>query len=163
MKLANTMLSVSLLAVPLMPLAQEQATKTDSQQPNIFAQKLVNDTLAKHKEVVIMAFHVTPPNQADNVIIASKIGRIGKKADEDDMRVIDTGKSNLEVNKTGNHFEDELPLLDQAGNRIGAVGIVFDYKPGVDKGKLTKQAEKVRDEMARQIPSKEKLFEEVKD
>jgi len=97
------------------------------------------------------------------VIIASNIGRIGKKADEDDMRVIDTGKSNLEVNKTGNHFEDELPLLDQAGNRIGAVGIVFDYKPGVDKGKLAKQAEKVRDEMAKQIPSKEKLFEETKD
>jgi hypothetical protein len=43
------------------------------------------------------------------------------------------------------------------------VGIVFDYKPGVDKSKLAKQAEKVRDEMARQIPSKEKLFEEAKD
>jgi hypothetical protein len=163
MKLAKTMLCVSLLGTPFMLFAQEQAAKTDSQQPNIYAQKLVNDTLAKHKEVVIMAFHVTPPNQSDNVIIASNIGRIGKKADEDDMRVIETGKSNLEVNKTGNHFEDELPLLDQSGNRIGAVGIVFDYKPGVDKSKLAKQAEKVRDEMAKQIPSKDKLFEEVKD
>lgn len=163
MKLAKTMLCVSLLGTPFMLFAQEQAAKTDSQQPNIYAQKLVNDTLAKHKEVVIMAFHVTPPNQSDNVIIASNIGRIGKKADEDDMRVIETGKSNLEVNKTGNHFEDELPLLDQSGNRIGAVGIVFDYKPGVDKNKLAKQAEQVRDEMAKQIPSKEKLFEEVKD
>jgi len=163
MKSARTVLCASLLATPFMLLAQEQAPKSDSQQPNIYAQKLVNDTLAKHKDVVIMALHVTPPNQSDNVIIASNIGRIGKKADEDDMRVIDTGKSNLEVNKTGNHFEDELPLLDQAGNRIGAVGIVFDYKPGVDKGKLAKQAEKVRDEMAKQIPSKEKLFEETKD
>src|SRR5689334_9561335 len=163
MKLPKTMLFVSLVATPFMLFAQEQAAKTDSQQPNIYAQKLVNDTLAKHKEVVIMAFHVTPPNQSENVIIASNIGRIGKKADEDDMRVIDTGKSNLEVNKTGNHFEDELPLLDQAGNRIGAVGIVFDYKPGVDKSKLAKQAEKVRDEMAKQIPSKEKLFEETKE
>ena len=163
MKLAKTMLCVSLLGTPFMLFAQEQAAKTDSQQPNTYAQKLVNDTLAKHKEVVIMAFHVTPPNQSENVIIASNIGRIGKKADEDDMRVIDTGKSNLEVNKTGNHFEDELPLLDQAGNRIGAVGIVFDYKPGVDKNKLAKQAEKVRDEMAQQIPSKEKLFEQIKE
>jgi len=163
MKLAKTILCVSLLVVPFILLAQEQAAKTDSQQPNTYAQKLVNDTLAKHKEVVIMAFHVTPPNQSENVIIASNIGRIGKKADEDDMRVIDTGKSNLEVNKTGNHFEDELPLLDQAGHRIGAVGIVFDYKPGVDKNKLAKQAEKVRDEMAQQIPSKEKLFEQIKE
>lgn len=163
MTLARTIVCASLLASPFMLAAQDQAAKPDSQQAKIYAQKLVNDTLAKHKEVVIMAFHVTPPNQSENVIIASNIGRIGKKADEDDMRVIDTGKSNLEVNKTGNHFEDELPLLDQAGNRIGAVGIVFDYKPGVDKSKLAKQAEKVRDEMAKQIPSKEKLFEEAKD
>lgn len=163
MTLRRTLLCASLLASPLLIGAQEQAAKPESQQPKTYAQKLVNDTLAKHKEVVIMAFHVTPPNQSENVIIASNIGRIGKKADEDDMRVIETGKSNLEVNKTGNHFEDELPLLDQSGNRIGAVGIVFDYKPGVDKNKLAKQAEKVRDEMAQQIPSKEKLFEEVKD
>jgi hypothetical protein len=110
-----------------------------------------------------MAFHVTPPSQSENVIIASNIGRIGKKADEDDMRVIDSGKSNLEVNKTGNHFEDELPLLDKSGNRIGAVGIVFNYKAGDDKNKLAKNAEQVRDEMREQIPSKEKLFEKVSD
>lgn len=163
MKVAKAILCASLLVCPAILSAQDAASKADSQPPKTYAQKLVNDTLAKHKEVVIMAFHVTPPNQSENVIIASNIGRIGKKADEDDMRVIDTGKSNLEVNKTGNHFEDELPLLDQAGNRIGAVGIVFDYKPGVDKNKLAKQAEKVRDEMAQQIPSKEKLFEEIKE
>lgn len=128
-----------------------------------YAQKLVNDTLAKHKDVVIMAFHVTPPDQSENVIIASNIGRIGKKADEDDMRVINTGVSNLEVNKTGNHFEDELPLLDQNGNRIGAVGIVFNYKAGDDKKKLASKAEQVRDEMSKQIPSKEKLFEPIKE
>jgi hypothetical protein len=56
------------------------------------------------------------------------IGRIGKKADEDDMRGINAGVSNLEVNKAGNHFEDELPLLDKAGNRIGSVGMVFNFK-----------------------------------
>lgn len=143
-------------------LSQEQS-QSHPQQPNTYAQKLLNDTLAKHKEVVIMAFHVTPPGQSENVIIASNIGRIGKKADEDDMRVIKTGTSNLEVNKTGNHFEDELPLLDQAGNRIGAVGIVFNYKTGDDKNKLARNAEQVRDEMREQIPSKEKLFEEVKE
>ena len=44
---------------------------------------------------------VTPPGKTENVIIASNIGRIGKKADEDDMRVIETGKPNLEVNKKG--------------------------------------------------------------
>jgi len=163
MTLIKMTLCSTLLSLPLMMRAQDQAVKAGAQQANIYAQKLVNDTLAKHKEVVIMAFHVTPPSQSENVIIASNIGRIGKKADEDDMRVIDTGKSNLEVNKTGNHFEDELPLLDKSGNRIGAVGIVFNYKAGDDKNKLAKQAEQVRDEMREQIPSKEKLFENVKE
>jgi hypothetical protein len=141
-------------------IAQDQPA-SNPQKPEIYAQKLVDETLAKHKDVVVMAFHVTPPDQSDNVIIASNIGRIGKKADEDDMRVINTGESNLEVNKAGNHFEDELPLLDQHGNRIGAVGIVFNYKAGDDKTKLAKAAEAVRDEMSKQIPSKEKLFQRL--
>jgi len=160
LKFRYAFLYASILISPGLAFSQEQP-QNNSQQPKSFAQKLLNETLAKHKEVVIMAFHVTPPNQSANVIIASNIGRIGKKADEDDMRVIETGKSNLEVNKAGNHFEDELPLLDAAGNRIGAVGIVFNYKTGDNKQQLARRAEQVRDEMRNQIPSKDKLFEEV--
>lgn len=44
------------------------------------------------------------PRENDKVIIASNIGRIGKKADEDDLRVINSGESNVEVNEAGNHF-----------------------------------------------------------
>jgi hypothetical protein len=127
----------------------------------IYAQKLVDETLAKHPEVVILAFHVTPPNSKDNVIIASNIGRIGKKADEDDLRVINTGKPNLEVNATGNHFEVELVLQDQAGKTIGCAGVVFNYKPGDDKAKLQKTAEMIRDEIRKQTPTVGKLFETV--
>jgi hypothetical protein len=161
MKLLRMLLCSIFMVVPMPATTQDQQAP-DSNALVLYAQKLVNETLARHKEVVIMAFHVTPPNQSENVIIASNIGRIGKKADEDDLRVINTGESNLELNKAGNHFEDELPLLDKAGNRIGAVGIVFNYKAGDDKAKLAKMAERVRDEMRQQIPSKEALFEKVK-
>jgi len=128
----------------------------------IFAQKLVDEALAKHKDVIILAMHVTPPGKTDNVIIASNIGRIGKKADEDDMRVIETGKPNLEVNKKGDHFEVELVIQDQSGKTIGAMGVVFMYKAGDDKAAFQKKAEELRDEMRKQIPSIEKLFEPVK-
>src|SRR5467141_2713017 len=117
----------------------------------IYAQKLLDDTLAKHKEVVIMAMHVTPPGKTENVIIASNIGRIGKKADEDDLRVIATGKPNLEVNKTGDRFEVELPLLDLSHRTVGALGVVFPYKAGDDKLALQKKAETIRDEMRGRI------------
>jgi len=156
MKVANLILLTLTAALPIIPSASAQATQ---QQPAPYAQKLVNDTLSKHPDVVIMAMHVTPPNGSDNVIIASNIGRIGKKADEDDLRCIETGKSNLEVNKAGNHFEDELVLQDKAGNTIGALGVVFNYKSGDDKEKLAAAAERIRDELKAQIPSKEKLFE----
>lgn len=124
----------------------------------IYAQKLLDETLAKHKEVVIMAMHVTPPGKTENVIIASNIGRIGKKADEDDMRVIDTGKPNLEVNKKGDHFEVELVLQDQSGKTIGAVGIVFMNEKGKDQEFLQK-ATAIRDEMKAKTPTVTKLFE----
>ncbi|MGB7845350.1 MAG: hypothetical protein WBL63_07025 [Candidatus Acidiferrum sp.] len=126
----------------------------------IYAQKLLDDTLAKHPEVVIMAMHVTPPGKADNVIIASNIGRIGKKADEDDLRVIDTGKPNLERNKKGDHFEVELVMQDQAGKTIGAVGIVFQYKAD-NEAVFQKKAEEIRDEMRKQTSSLGKLFEQA--
>ncbi len=132
-------------------LAGQETKKT-------YAQKLVDDTLAKHKEVVIMAMHVTPPGKNENVIIASNIGRIGKKADEDDLRVIETGKPNLEVNKKGDHFEVELVLQDQSGKTIGAVGIVFNYEKGKE-AEFQKKAEQIRDEMKEKTPTRAKLFE----
>lgn len=126
----------------------------------IYAQKLLDETLAKHKEVIIMAMHVTPPGKSENVIIASNIGRIGKKADEDDLRVIESGKPNLEVNKKGDHFEVELVLQDQSGKTIGAVGIVFMYEKNKEP-EFQKKAEQVRDEMKLRIPTIAKLFEPV--
>ena len=40
------------------------------------------ETVARYPEILVLAMHVTPPKSTDNVIIASNIGRIGKKADE---------------------------------------------------------------------------------
>jgi hypothetical protein len=153
--------TVCLLAL-LGVLGWVQSATTQTQPgKKIYAQKLVDETLAKHPEVVILAFHVTPPKSQENVIIASNIGRIGKKADEDDLRVIRTGKPNLEVNAAGDHFEVELVLQDQGGKTIGCAGVVFPYKPGADKATLQKTAELIRDEIRKQTPNREKLFEPV--
>jgi hypothetical protein len=154
MKRLAASLLTALFALPLS--AQSPASA------KTYAQKLVDESLQKHPELLILVMHVTPPNNSENVIIASNIGRTGKKADEDDLRVINTGKSNLEVNAKGNHFEVELVLQDTSGKTIGALGTVFAYKAGDDKAKLEKAGEKIRDELRKQIPSKEKLFETVK-
>ncbi|MEP6899126.1 MAG: hypothetical protein ABI870_11390 [Rhodanobacter sp.] len=136
-------LATALLASPL--LAQ---TPTPTK---IYAQQLVDETLAAHPDIAIMALHVTPPKQTDNVIIASNIGRIGKKADSDDMGVVNTGKPAIALNEAGDHFEVELPLLDVTNDTVGAVSLVYPYKAGDDKAALAKSAEAVRDELRRKI------------
>jgi len=125
--------------------------------PAPFAQKLVDEALAKHPEILLIAIHAAPPGHK-NLIVASNFGRIGKIGDEDDMRCIRTGKSNLEISEKGDHFEDELILLDASGKAIGALGVVFNYKAGDDKAALEKIAVQARDEMKAKLPSGSKLF-----
>jgi len=124
-------------------------------QPAPFAQKLVDQALERHPEVLLLAIHAQPPGH-QNLIIASNFGRIGKIGDEDDMRCIHTGKPNLEV--AGVHFEAELALKDAAGQTIGAVGVVFNYKPGDDKQPLIKVANEVAHEMQQELPEASRLF-----
>ena len=153
-----------MIRVAVLTIAAISALPLTAQSPaaaKTYAQKLVDEALQKHRELLILVMHVTPPDSSENVIVASNIGRIGKKADEDDLRVIDTGRTNLEVNAKGDRFEVELVLEDASGKNIGALGTVFAYKDGDDKAKLQKAAEKIRAELGKQIPSKDKLFDSV--
>jgi hypothetical protein len=125
----------------------------------IYAQALVNRIVQKYPDLLVVALHVTPPEESDNVIIASNIGRIGKKADVEDLRVIATGETLAKVNKNGDRFEVELPLMDASRKPIGALAIVFPYKAGDDASMFKTRAEKVRDELAGEIPALAKLME----
>jgi hypothetical protein len=131
--------------------------------PNIpvdsYAQHIVDEELAKHRDVMILAIHATTPKNADPEILASNIGRIGKKADDDDMRVVRDGKTNLEVNKDLMRYEVELPLNDAGGQRIGALGVVFPLSAHTDQKARHAEAIRIRNEIARQIPSPAKLLE----
>ena len=131
--------------------------------PNIpldsYAQHIVDQELATHRDVMILAIHATTPKNADPEILASNIGRIGKKADDDDMRVVRDGKTNLEVNKDLMRYEVELPLNDAAGQRIGALGVVFPLTAHTDQKARHAEAIRIRDEIARQIPAAARLTE----
>ena len=119
----------------------------------IYAQELVNQTLARHPDLLVVAMHVTPSGASENVIIASNIGRIGKKADAEDLKVINTGETLAKVNKNGDRFEVELLLHDISRKPIGALAIVFPYKAGDDEGQFVRRAEMIRDELGKHISS----------
>jgi hypothetical protein len=126
--------------------------------PNRYAQKLTERTIAAHPDLLVMMIHATPPGGAHNVIIGSNIGRFGKQADEDDLRVIEKGSTNLEVGGDNDRYETELPLLDRSGTRIGALGLVFALKPDTNKEALHRHGLAIRDEIARAIPDNAALF-----
>lgn len=123
-----------------------------------YAQQLVDAVLDKHPEIEIFALHATPPDSDYNIIAGSNIGRIGKKADNDDMRVVYTGKPNLEVNATGKRFEVETQLHDRAGQVIGAMSAVYGYKDGDDKQALHARTAHIEAELAAKIPDSASLF-----
>jgi hypothetical protein len=125
---------------------------------NTQAQALVESALLRHPDIEILAIHATPPDSDYNVIVGSNIGRLGKKADNDDMRCVYTGKPNLEVNAAGNRFESEMRLHDKKGHIIGALGVVYAYAPGVDRVALHAKAETVRRELELAIEDSAGLF-----
>jgi hypothetical protein len=129
--------------------------------PDNAAQALVDKTMARHPELLVLGMHVTLPGGRGNVMLGSNIGRIGKKADVDDMRVVNTGKSNYEVSENGKRYEVELVLEDASGRNIGALGTVFRYASPKDKAALNVAARKIRDEMAREIPTASALLAKV--
>jgi len=124
-----------------------------------YGQELVDQVTAKERGLLVVVMHVSPPGVATYPIIASNIGRIGKVADDDDMRVITTGNTNLEVAHGGSRFEVEMPMHDLAGNTIGALGIVFPYRGGASKAALEKRAVSIRDRLARRIRDAGSLVE----
>jgi iron complex outermembrane receptor protein len=128
---------------------------------SIYAQQLLDATLARHPEVTVMALHVTPPHGKDNIIVASNIGRIGKKADADDMSVLETGTPRIERTRTGD-LSVELLLLDTSGNTVGVLGSTFSARKAADKDSALALAVKLRDELRSQTGSLEALFEPVR-
>ena len=123
-----------------------------------YAQQLVDEVIEAHPEIEILAIHATPPESDYNIIAGSNIGRLGKKADNDDMRCIFTGKPNLEVNSTGKRFESEMQLHDRSGRLVGAVGVVVAYKKGDDQQVLFNHATQIRAELEKRIPDSASLF-----
>jgi hypothetical protein len=118
----------------------------------IYAQELVNETVKAHPDLLVLAMHVTRPGSSENVIIASNIGRIGKRADAEDRKVIDTGETLAKVSRTGDRFEVELVLHDASRRAIGALAVVFPHSPGDDPQRFKEAAEGIRDDLAKRIP-----------
>jgi hypothetical protein len=136
---------IALLA--LLPLAAAQAQVS----LKIYAQELVDRTVAQHPDLRAVVMHVTPPDRSGNIIIASSIGRIGKPGDADDLAVVATGRTRVEMDRGNKRIEVELALRDVGGETIGALGLVWRYPVGGNHAEFERIARTIRDSLGRRI------------
>ncbi len=125
-----------------------------------YSQKLVDDLFDAHPDLAILCAHTIPEGKPDTAMTISgcSIGRIGKAPDEDDLGVIRTGVERLEINETGDRFEDEMAIHDPQGRTIGALGTVYPYKAGDDKAALRTKAHEVLAEFEAKATSAAQLL-----
>lgn len=126
---------------------------------HIYGQQLVNELMAAHPELVVVGLHAMAPGATEETMFATNLDRVGKKDDDDDIGVAKEHKIVMAPNMTDPHkFEVQVPLLDAAGNYIGATGLVFKYHAGDDVIRLLAKALAIRDELAKKTPSLAALF-----
>jgi iron complex outermembrane receptor protein len=139
---------------------EERATWRKAADNKIYAQKLVNDLMAAHPELLVVGLHGVAPGATEERMIASNLDRVGKKDDDDDVGVSTEHKTICAPNlKETNKFEVLMPLKDATGSVLdAAVGFVFKYKAGDDEVKMHALAVSLRDELAGRLPSYADLF-----
>jgi len=121
------------------------------------AQNLVEDVARKYPDLVRIGLHVTPPESAENIIIASNIAaKIGQKSDLEDLQAMKTGRA--VVLKEGSNFDVTLPFHDAGGKLIGAVGLTWQPKPGEKEADAKRRAQDIATELEKKVPSKNSLF-----
>ena len=152
---AWVLIGAAMIAFPALAWAGESAP---AQGPS-YAQHLVDAEVAAHPEVKVLAIHAVPAGGKQNVIIASNIGRIGKPADADDLKVIRTGKPLLAVNKAGDRYEVQLVLFDASRRPLGSLGVVFAYRKGDDVKAMQASAMAIRDHLSRRLSHQKNLTE----
>src|ERR1035437_815399 len=100
----------------------------------IYAQKLSDEIMAKHPELISVTFHGVPPGAAEKtytMYAGSYPDRIGNPDDPDDVMIIETGITILDprwhrTKDAVKKYVPMLPLRDAKGENIGL--LVLAYK-----------------------------------
>ena len=156
--LVSTVLLLSLCSV-----ATDAQTKP-SAAPKIYAQKLIEETLAAHPELTGLELAATPPAKSHCVTIASNETKgIGEKCDKDEFTAIKTNKPFVErETENGKEVYDvTIPIHDAHGKVIGTAGMDFKPEPDQSDAQVTERSLKIAKELESKVKSKAKLFEPV--
>jgi hypothetical protein len=120
-------------------------------------QQLVDEVASKHRpQVIYLGLHGAKPRSKNSAIFASTdSGKIGKKSSCADLHVVEKGIPVMEMKGKSTTVLERL--LDSSGHTVGLIVVGFDFTEG-QEAEAAKLAKEIGNELAQQIPSKDKLF-----
>ena len=103
------------------------------------AQRLVDEIVAREpsdlRAVTLRGF-----SGGQLMILGSTFGRHGKKADEDDMKVLHATEPQTGLHVDGRRFNVDISLRDAAGKPMGTLTVGYAYRKGDDTQALVARA-----------------------
>ena len=134
----------------------------------MYGQKLCDEVMAAHPEILSITLHGVPPGLKEvyTMFAGTWPDRIGNPDDPDDIDVITKGITILDprwkrTKDTDKKFVVLMPMQDAKGENVGLVVYGFRNPPrptGMEEHYLSASV-KLRDAMAQRITSYEGLFE----
>jgi hypothetical protein len=137
----------------------------------IYAQKLSDEIMAAHPDLLSVTFHGVPPGQTEvyTMFAGSYPDRIGNADDPDDIDISKKGITIMDPrwhrpNDTVKKFVMMLPLRDSNGTNVGEIVIAYKNPPGTKKAErdFFVDAIDLRDGLMQRIGSYAALFEAAK-
>lgn len=134
----------------------------------IVGQKLCDEIMASHPELISVTFHGVPPGKTDTytMFAGSFPERIGNVDDPDDVMVIESGITILDPrwHRTADPIDKFLvmtPLRMASGENIGLLVLAYHNPPNMAKSEreFLELGTSVRDELQFRIKSMAALFE----
>ena len=115
-------------------------------------QEVVDQIVVTHARLVRLTVHAVPAGQTESKIIACNIReKIGKTSDPEDIDAMRTRKP--VILREGTNLDVTMPILNDAGQVIGATGITFRDDGSGDENELIAEARRIAEEVAAGIQS----------
>src|SRR5215469_2073388 len=129
--------------------------------PN-YAQKLVDQELNAHPDVLVVAFHATIPGESINRVVA--INRIQwnkfqwRPSDDIYTDTVISQKTIVQVIPKTHRMEVHMPLRLRDGNTIATLVCVWSFKDEEEAPELMRKSQSIRDEIVSQVSSLAQLI-----
>ena len=95
-------------------------------------------------------------SKKSEIFASTDVGKLGRKSSCADLHVVDKGIPVMEMKGKSTTVLERL--LDSSGHTVGLIVVGFDFTQG-QESQAAKPGKEIGEELARQIPSKSKLFE----